>query len=147
MQLQRLSLVVLTALTVACGDDARPVLKVGTNGTSFQRESVPSTATSPIALVPTITWNRGDATAFIPTCGARVLPVVERLVSGSWVPYASGFCAAVMVMAPTELRAGESRNDEVAIGDAGHYRLRVTYWADAGAKERYEAVSGEFDVQ
>ena len=147
MQLQRVSLFALAALALACGGDDRPLLKVGTSGTSFQREAVPSTATSTIALVPYTTWNRGDATAFIPTCGAQLLPGVEKLVNGSWEPYASGYCAAVMVMAPAELRAGESRNDQVTIGEAGRYRIHVTYWGDAGAKDQYEAVSGEFDVQ
>jgi len=147
MQLQRVSLFALAALALACGGEDRPILKVGTNSTSFQRGSVPSTATSAVAFVPFTTWNRGSATAFIPTCGTQLLPGVEKLVNGSWEPYASGYCAAVMVMAPAELRAGESRNDQVTIGEAGHYRIHVTYWADAGAKDRYEAVSGEFDVQ
>jgi hypothetical protein len=147
MQLQRSSIVLLTAFALACADGSRPVIKVGTSGTSFQRESVPSTATSPIALVPTMTWNRGNATAFIPTCGTQPLPTVERFVNGSWESYAGGFCAAVMVIAPAELRAGESRNDHVAIGDAGRYRLHVTYWGDAGARDRYETVSDEFTVQ
>lgn len=148
MQLQRLSLALLAVLALACeGGDPRPILKVGVNGTSFQRETVPSTATSPIAYVPVMTWNRGDATAFLPGCGAKYLPGIEKLVDGSWQPYAVGFCAAVISGTPVELRAGESRNDQVAIGDAGHFRIHVSYWADASGEHRDDALSSEFDVQ
>lgn len=147
MRLQRVSLFVFAALALACGGDDRPVLKVGVNGTAFQLESVPTTGTSGLATVPFMTWNRGNATAFIPTCGTRVLPIVEKFSNGSWDAYASGFCLAVQAFAPVELRVGESRDDEVTIGETGHYRLRMVYWGDAGAKKRYETVSGEFDVQ
>jgi hypothetical protein len=146
MLLKRLSVIGLTALTLACGDD-RPVLKVGTNGTSFQRESVPSTAVMPIAYVPYDTWNRGNATAFIPTCGSRVLPVIEKLVNGQWESYASGFCMLSMVMVPLELRAGQTHHDEVAIGDAGRFRIRMPYASDAQLRDHFESVSGSFDVQ
>lgn len=49
-------------------------------------------------------------------------------------------------MIPLELREGESHHDEVAIGDAGRYRLRVSYSSDAQLRNLFEAVSGQFDV-
>ena len=144
--LKRLSVVMLASLTLACRED-RPILRVTTNGTSFQRETVPSTATTPIAYVPYDTWNRGDATAFISTCGTRVLPVIEKLVNGRWESYASGFCMMSSVMVPLELREGEIHHDEIAIGEAGQYRLRVPYSSDAQLRNHFESVSGSFDVQ
>ena len=147
MQLQRVSLFALAALALACGGDERPVLKVGTSGTVFQLESVPTMATSGIVTIPYMTWNRGNATAFIPTCDTQEMPTVEKLVNGSWELYFSGACIAVLVTAPVELRAGESRNDQVTIREAGHYRLRLMYWEDASAQHQYDAVSGAFDVQ
>jgi hypothetical protein len=146
MLLRRLSFVALAALTLACGED-RPVLKVGTNGTSFQREVIPSTAVSPVALVPYDIWNRGNATAFIPTCGTRVLPVIEKQVNGQWESYSSGFCVLSSVMDPLELRAGDTRHDEVAIGEPGRFRIQVPYSSDANLRNRFGAVSGQFDVQ
>ena len=145
MLLERLTVVALAALAVACGGD-RPILRVVTNGTSFQRASVPSTATTPIAIVPYDMRNRGNATAFVATCGTRVLPVIEKYVNGQWESAFSGYCMMSMVMAPLELREGETHHDDVAISDAGHYRLRVPYSSDAQLRNRFEAVSGEFDV-
>ena len=143
--LTRLSVVALAALAVACGGD-RPLLKVSTNGTSFQRESVPSTAVSPVAYVPYDSWNHGNATAFLPTCGTRVLPAVEKYVNGQWERYASGFCMLASVMAPLELHEGDTHHDEVAIGEAGQYRIRVSYSSDGQLRNHFESVSGSFDV-
>ena len=144
--LKRLSIVMLAALAVACGDD-RPLLKVGTAGSSFQRESVPSTSMSPVAYVPYDIRNSGNETAFIPTCGPRTLPVVEKLVNGHWEGYASGFCVMSSLMVPLELRAGESHHDELAIGDAGRFRIRMPYSADAQMRNRFESISARFDVR
>ena len=146
MLYKRLAVVVLAALTIACGDD-RPVLRVDTNGTTFQREVTASTATTPMAVVPYDIWNRGDATAFVSTCGTRVLPVIEKLVNGQWESYSGGFCMLSMVMVPLELREGGHHHDELAIGDAGRYRLRVPYSSDAELRNHFESVSGPFDVQ
>lgn len=144
MLLKRLAVVVLAALSLAC--DERPILRVVTNGTSFQRELTSSTATTPIAVVPYDIRNRGNATAFVATCGTRVLPTVEKLVNGQWENYSSAFCMLSMVMIPLELREGESHHDDVTIGEAGHYRLRVSYSSDAQLRNHFEAVSGQFDV-
>ena len=146
MLLKRLSVVALTALALACGDD-RPVLRVVSNGTSFQRETTPSTATSPIAIVPYDMWNRGNATAYVATCGTRVLPVIDKLVNGQWESYSSGFCMLSMVMVPLELREGERHHDELAIGEAGRYRIRMPYSSDAQLRNHFETVSGQFDVR
>ena len=146
MLLQRLTVVALALLTIACGED-RPILRVSTNGTSFQRELVPSTSISPVAYVPYDSWNHGNATAFLPTCGTRVLPVVEKYVKGQWESYASGFCMLSSVMVPLELREGDTHRDEVAIGEAGHYRIRVSYSSDRQLRNHFESVSGSFDVQ
>ena len=144
--LNRLSVVLLACLALACGED-RPMLKVTTNGTAFQRQSVPSTSVSPVAYVPYDSWNRGSATAFLPTCGTRVTPVVEKLVNGQWESYASGFCMLSSLMVPLELREGETHHDEVAIGEAGHYRIRVPYSSDAQMRDHFQSLSGTFDVQ
>ena len=144
---RRLVVIALTALILACGGEDRPVLKVGTDLTSYTREPIPSTATSPVALVPYNSWNRGSATAFIPACGVHPSAAVERLVAGQWERYASAICIDIMMETPIELRAGESRQDQVAIGEAGHFRLRIPYGAAAGASSSFDAVSREFDVQ
>ena len=144
--LKRLSVATLAALAVACESYPRPVLKVGTNGTSFQREAVPSTPTSPVATIPYNTWNRGDATAFLPACGAHPSAVVERFVGGSWESYASSFCLDFTLQTPIALRAGESRQDEVAIGDAGHFRIRMPFSANASTGDGFNAISADFDV-
>jgi hypothetical protein len=144
--LKRLSVVILAALALACGGDDRPVLMVGADGASFQREVVPSTAVGPIATVPYVVWNRGGATAFIPKCGGHAQPVLERLVNGSWESYSGWPCIEVMAEPPIELRAGESRRDLVAIGDAGHFRILMTYAPDAQWSKNVYAVSGPFDV-
>lgn len=147
MLLKRLTVVALAALTLACGDD-RPVLRVVTNGSSFQRELTSPTATTPIATVPYDIRNRGNATAFISACGTRVLPTIEKLVNGQWEGYASGYCVMMStVMMPIELREGESHHDEVTISEAGRYRLRVPYSSDAQLRNHFETVSGQFDVQ
>ena len=91
-------------------------------------------------------WNHGNATAFIPNCGTHVLPVIETLVNGRWETYSSGFCALSFGMGPIELREGETHHDELAIGDAGRYRIRVPYSADAHLRNRFATVSGPFDV-
>lgn len=145
--LQRLFVVTLAALTVACSGEDRPVLGVSVEGTSFQRQSVPSTATSPVAFVPYTTRNRGNASAFIPACGTRPEPVIERLVGGSWQSYASGFCIDVLMETPIELRARDSRRDEVAIGDPGRFRVRLPYSEGSQSSKRFDAVSLPFDVQ
>lgn len=144
--LKRLSVVVLASLAFACGEN-RPILRVVANGTSFQRVVVPSISTVPIAVVPFDMWNRGDATAFVPTCGTRVLPVIEKLVNGRWENYSGGFCMLSMVMVPLELREGQMHHDEVAITEAGRYRLRVSYSSDSQLRNHFEVVSGQFDVQ
>jgi hypothetical protein len=146
MLFKRLPIAALAALTLACGGDDRPVLRVGPSGTAFQRELIPSTSASPVATVPYTTWNRGNATAFIPACGARASAVVERLVGGRWESYSSVFCIDIMMETPIELRAGESRQDAVAIGDAGHFRILMPYSASVGASTGYSAVSRDFDV-
>jgi hypothetical protein len=146
MLLKRMTVVALAALTLACGE-GRPNLRVLTNGTSFQRELISSTSTTSIAVVPYDMWNRGDATAFVSTCGTRVLPVIEKLVNGQWESYSSGFCMMSMVMVPLELREGETHHDEVAISEAGRFRIRVPYASDAQLRNHFESVSGQFDVQ
>lgn len=148
MLFQRLALVALTALTLACGGDDRPVLKVGTEGTSFQREAVVSAGLSAnVAFVPYNTWNRGSATAFIPACGAHPTVTIERYTGGKWESYAGTFCIDVMIETPIELRAGASRTDSVAIGEAGHFRIRLPYGENASAGSRFETFSRDFDVQ
>jgi len=147
MLVKRSTVVTLVALTLACGGEDRPVLKVGTDLTSYTRETIPSTATSPIALVPYNTWNRGSATAFIPACGVHLSAIVERLVGGHWEMYSSALCIDIMLQTPIELRAGASRQEQVAIGDAGHFRIRIPYRAGASANSSFYAVSREFDVQ
>ena len=144
--LKRLSVVMLAAVALACGGEDRPVLKVGADGTSFQRETVPSTATSPVATVPYLIWNRGSATAFVPTCGGHALPALERLVNGNWESYSGPICIDVMMETPIELRAGQARRDEVAIGDAGTFRIRMTYAPDAQWSKNLYTVSIPFDV-
>lgn len=146
MLLKRLTIVTLAALTLACRED-RPILRLVTNGTSFQRVVVPSTSTTPIAVVPFDMWNRGDATAFVSTCGTRVLPEIEKLANGRWENYSGAFCMMSMVMVPLELREGQSHHDDVAITEAGRYRLRVSYSSDEQLRNHREAISGEFDVQ
>ena len=145
MLLRRLTVVALALFAVACADD-RPVLRLGTEGTSFQRELVPTTSVSPVAFVPFNTWNRGNATAFIPACGTRASAVVDRYVGGSWEQYSSLLCLDVTTETPIELRAGASRRDEVAIGEAGHFRIRVSYSSDASARHGFTAISRDFDV-
>ena len=147
MLAHRLAVVALAALTVACGGDDRPVLKVGTEGTSFQRQLVPTTSVSPVAFVPYNTWNRGNATAFIPACGVRPIVNIERYVGGQWQSYAGIYCMTVMMETPIELRAGASRTDSVAIGEAGRFRIRLPYGESASAGTRFDVVSREFDVQ
>jgi len=147
MLIKRSAVVALAALTLACGGEDRPVLKVGTDLTSYTRESIPSTATSPVALVPYNSWNRGGATAFIPACGVHPSAVVERQVGGQWEMYANALCIDIMMQVPIELRAGESRQDQVAIGEAGHFRISVPYSADRSENSSFYAVSREFDVQ
>ena len=168
MFIQRLSVVALTALTLACGED-RPRLRVAVEGSSFTRQLVPSTSMSPVAYVPYTVTNDGNRTAFLPTCGSRVTPVVEQLVNGHWEAYASGFCILAsspmvplepgaaqvrgaapvrlsVVMIRLELREGQSHDDQVAIGDAGRFRIRMPYSADAQGSKQFDAVSWQFDV-
>lgn len=147
MLLKRLSIVALAAFAVACGGDDRPLLKVGAEGSVFQREVVPSTAVGPIATVPYLIWNRGSATAFIPTCGGHAQPAVEWLVNGNWESYPAPICIELMAEPPIELRAGQSRRDQVAIGDAGRFRIRMKYALDAQRSKNVYAVSGPFDVR
>jgi len=145
MMLKRLSIVAFTALTLGCGDD-RPRLRVVTEGKSFDRASVPSTSISPVAFVPFTVTNDGNQTAFLPTCGSRIAPVVEQMVNGHWDSYASGFCILSSVMVPLELGAGQSHDDEVAIGAPGHFRIRMPYSSDAQLSKHFDAVSWQFDV-
>ena len=147
MLIKRLTVVALTALAVACGGDDRPLLKVGTEGTSFQRQLVPTTSVSPVAFVPYNTWNRGSATAFIPACGAHPTVTIERYAGGKWESYAGTFCIDVMIETPIELRAGASRTDSVAIGEAGHFRIRLPYGESASTGSRFVTLSRDFDVQ
>ena len=144
--LKRLSIVMLAALALACGDD-RPSLRVVVQGTSFVRQSVPSTSLSPVAYVPYTVTNYGDRAAFLPTCGSRVVPVVEQLVNGHWESYASGICMLNSLMGPLELDAGRKHQDEVAVGAAGRFRLRVPYTSDAQGTKRFDTISLLFDVQ
>ena len=143
--LKRFSVAALTALTLACGD-LRPVLKVGADQASFQRTADPSTPTYLVAVVPFTIWNRGNATAFVPSCGARVLPVVEQMVNGRWESYSSGGCILTTANALLEIKAGASHRDEVAIPAAGHFRIRLPYSPDAQLRNPYDALSAEFDV-
>lgn len=145
--LKRSSVVVLAAFALACGQDDRPVLQVGADGSSFQREVVPSTAVGPVAAVPYVMLNRGNATAFVPVCAGRALPALERLVNGSWESYPGPFCIELMPDPPIELRTGQSRHDQVAIVDAGRFRIRVTYAPDARWSKTLYAVSAPFDVR
>ena len=145
MMLKRLAVVAFTTLTLACGDD-RPRLRIVTAGNSFERALIPSTSVSPVAYVPFTITNEGNQTAFLPTCGSRVAPVVEQMVHGHWEAYASGFCILSVVAVPLELAPGKSHDDETAIGAAGHFRIRVPYSSDAQLSKHFDAVSWQFDV-
>ena len=105
-----------------------------------------STSVSPVAYVPFTITNEGNQTAFLPTCGSRVAPVVEQMVNGHWEAYASGFCILSVVAVPLELAPGKSHDDETAIGAAGHFRIRVPYSSDAQLSKHFDAVSWQFDV-
>jgi hypothetical protein len=145
MRFARFAVVFLSLLSLACGDD-RPVLRVGTNGTSFELMSVPSSNAFGIAAVPYTTANHGDASAVIPQCGTHPSVVLETLVDGNWQLYASAACVEFTASRPIDLRAGDSRRDEVMIGAPGHYRIRVPYWWDGSPNMSFSAVSNEFDV-
>jgi hypothetical protein len=146
MAVKRFPIFAFAAFALACGGDDRPVLNIATDGTSFERGAVPSTAASPIAFVPFVTRNRGNTTAFIPACGERPTAVIERLVRGSWESYSGTFCIDNLISTPLELRAGANRRDEVAIGDAGRFRIRLSYTSDASGSEPRSTASGAFDV-
>ena len=144
MPFKRLIVVSLGALSLACGDD-RPALTVGADAPSYQMQSVPSTGFG-LATVSYRSWNHGSATAFVRSCGARPIAVLERLVDGSWQPYTSALCIALEPESPIQLRAGESRRDQLIVGAPGHFRIRLPYAADAGAGDDFNALSREFDV-
>lgn len=99
-------------------------------------------AAEPIAVT---LRNTGDVALEFHMCGDRIGVVVDRREGGAWREhYSRGLaCPAVYMMAPLELAPGDAYDFEVAINDAGTYRLRVPRVGDQRAGG---FASGEFEV-
>lgn len=144
--LKRLSTVALCSLVLACGDAAR--VQVATEGSLFVREHADTPSGYAPVSIPYDLTNRGDRTAFVSACGERPSAWIERQVDGHWEQYSGGYCIAVLSMAPIELRGGERRAGlQVAIQDAGTFRIGVTYGEDTSGRRTVSATSAPFEVQ
>lgn len=89
--------------------------------------------------------NTGDVGLEFYMCGDRIGVVVERREGDAWREHFSRglFCQAIYLMAPLELAPGDAYDFEVAIDDAGTYRLRVP---TVGDQRPGGFASGEFEV-
>ena len=133
------------ALLAACSSD-EPRVTATVQGSTFTRVP-PAGSTYPVATVPFVIRNRGDNTIVVPSCGSQALPIIDRFDAGRWEQYSGGACVLSSTQGPTALSAGQSDTSLVTIGEAGHYRLRVTYGYDAAFAKTGVAVSGSFDVE
>jgi hypothetical protein len=143
--LNRLSVVVLASLALACSGD-RLSVRVDTEGTAFDRTATTG-STVALALIPFTVKNTGDQTAFLPACGANPSATIERLTGGAWEQWGGTVCVAIMPMAPIEMHSGNRVWGSVSIAEAGRFRIRIDY-ADNGSmsKARF-AYSEPFDVR
>lgn len=143
--LKRLSVVVLAACTLACSNE-QPVLRVTTEGTSFDRNTVGPNAS--YASVPFDVRNVSDASVWVPACGATVSVVVQRWVALRWSEYSGTMCLAVLPMNPIMLRSGQTTTSAFQIADSGTFRFGVSYTTSAEQRggERW-SYSNPFSVR
>jgi hypothetical protein len=143
--LKRLSVVVLVACTLACSNE-QPVLRVTTEGTSFDRNTVGPSST--YASVPFDVRNVSDASVWIPACGATVSVIVQRWVALRWSEYSGTICVAFLPMNPIMLRSGQTTTSAFQIPDSGIFRFGVSYGASADQRdgERW-SYSNPFEVR
>jgi len=144
MRFRRSAVVMLVALAVACSDDL-PRLRVGVDGGSFERVPVAGSGLELASITFDVT-NDGGATAFIHACDRRIVASIDKRVDGRWEQFAGGFCVANLTADPVQLRAGARQQGGVGIGEAGRFRVKVSYGSDASMSEPRSAVSDGFDV-
>jgi hypothetical protein len=144
MLFRRLTLVALAALAVACADD-RPRLRVDVDGGSFERVPVAGSGLE-LASITFDVVNDGGATAFINACDRRIAASIDKRVDGRWEQFAGGICLANLPADPVQLRSGARQQGGVGIGEAGRFRVKVSYGSDASMSEPRSAVSDGFDV-
>jgi hypothetical protein len=143
--LQRLPVVLLATLTLACSGD-RLSVRVDTEGTVFDRVP-PAGSTTPVAVVSYSVTNTGEKVAFLPACGANPSATIERFSGGTWEQWGGTICLAIMPMTPIEIHSGNRILGWVSIGEAGRFRVRLDY-ADNGSMQKARfAYSEPFDVR
>jgi len=141
---KRLAVVALTAVLAGCSDGPR--LRVNVDGDSFQREPAAGSGLELAAITFDVT-NDGDATAFVAGCDRRIAASVDKQIDGRWQQFAGGICLANVVADPVQLRSGRQQQSGVGIGEAGRFRVKVSYGSDASMSNPKAAVSEGFDVR
>ena len=141
----RPSVVVLSALVLACGGNDAPRVHVATAGSDFIRRGSDA---SLAVLVPFTITNRGQQTIYVPACGNRPMVTIDRGNGSGWEQYGGTRCIDIYLQVPIELRAGQSVSDSYAMSEAGTYRVRVSYSLTRSSFEKTEAAaSGAFEVR
>ena len=142
--LKRLSVVMLAALALACGD--RLSVRVDTEGTVFDRTATPG-STMPVAVVSYVARNTGDRAAFLPACGQSPMATIERFNGESWEPWSGSACIAIMPMTPIEMQTGNRVQGSVSIMEAGRFRVWLSYADNRSMENVRFAYSEPFDVR
>jgi hypothetical protein len=135
------------ALAVACTNEPR--LSVDVEGDSFDRVPVAGSALE-LASITFDVSNDGDATAFVSSCENRISAVVDKRIDGRWQQAFFLACRGTASDAPVTLRAGARQQAGIGLGEAGRYRLKVFYAAQASdvwTEKSKSAVSEAFDVR
>jgi len=90
--------------------------------------------------------NISDGVVFLPRCGDRVLPAIERRSGGKWVNAAAAICPASLRMDPIRLDVGAVHQDGLPVTQPGTYRLRLAISRSPAAQPQ-PVVSQSFVVE
>lgn len=82
-------------------------------------------------------WNRSDIPVYMAACDRAVLLVAERQVNGAWQDATPSTCPdGTGSAAPVRMAPGGSGRGQIALGEAGEYRVAVILVTETGAVDR-----------
>ncbi|GEM_PF-6972286 len=102
----------------------------------------------PDAQVDFTVANPSNRMLYLPVCGPDLTFVLERRADGAWESYSGGLCPAIYAMGYRRiLDPGASFRITTRIGEAGRYRVRLSYKTSRQAEEPEVVRSNTFFVR
>lgn len=102
----------------------------------------------PEAKVNFTAVNTSHRTLYLPVCGPDLTFYMERYEDGEWESYSGGLCPAIYAMGyDRAVEPGDSLRITSRIGEAGRYRVRLSYKTSRDAEEPKNVRSEEVIVR